>query len=193
MRHAIALLAALMIGTAAHAQGRAESPFTGYEAQQLSEVWPDIRKAAHFEDINWSTHGLSRAPGDREAQRILSDNWEDLRREEHFADIDWDEYTAHSGRGERYGRADSGSLADEGGGYHNSPYAREDYEEMSRVWTEIHQAAHYEDINWRGLGYSSPPGDHEARRLTSRYWNELRKAAHFEDIDWQKTTGYHAR
>ena len=113
-------------------------------------------------------------------------------REEHFAEIDWDEYTARSGRAERYGRAESGSLADEGG-YHNSPYAREDFGEMSRVWNQIRQAARYEDIDWRGLGYSSPPGDREARQLTSRYWDELRKAARFEDINWQETTGYRAR
>lgn len=288
MRYAIAILVALMIGTAAHAQGRGDftGPFTGYEAQTLSEVWPDIRKAAHFEDINWSTHGLSRAPGSSEAQRILSANWEELRREEHFADIDWneysgnrsasarsrterygraetgfpdeggyrgspfaredfedmsrvwseirvaarfedinwrthglsrapgsaeaqrilstnwnelrreerftdidwDEYSAYSGSTGRYGRADSGSV-----GYHNSPYSEEDFEDLSRVWGQIRQAAHYEDINWRGLGLSGPPGDQEARRLTSRYWNDLRKAAHFEDINWQVTTGYHAR
>jgi hypothetical protein len=183
-----------MMGAAVQAQGRDEltGPFTSYEAQTLSEVWPDIRKAAHFEDINWSTHGLSRAPGSREAQRVLSDNWDELRREEHFADIDWDDYSARSGRAERYGRAESGSVADEGG-YHNSPYSHEDYEEMSRVWTQIRQAPHYEDINWRGVGLSSPPGDPDARRLTSRYWDELRKAAHFEDINWEVTTGYHAR
>jgi len=192
MRFAIAILAALMIGTAAHAQGR-EGPFTGYESERLSEVWPDIRKAAHFEDINWSTHGLPRAPGSPEAQRILSDNWNELRSEEHFADIDWADYNAQSGRAERYARADSSSPADEGGGYHNSPYTHEEFEEMSRVWDKLRQAARYEDVNWHSLGLSSAPGDHDARRITARYWNELRKAAHFEDINWQVTTGYRAR
>ena len=192
MRFAIALVLGLMIGTAVHAQDRS-GPFTSYEAQQLSEVWPQIRAAAHFEDINWSKLGLSRAPGSSEAQRILSDNWGELRREQHFADIDWAEYTANSGRAERYARADSASPAGEGGGYHNSPYTHEEFEEMSRVWDKLRQAARYEDINWHSLGLSSAPGDHDARRITGKYWSELRKAAQFEDITWQVTTGYHAR
>ena len=110
MRLAIAVVLGLMIGTAAYAQGRA-GPFTGHEAEQLSEVWPQIREAAHFEDINWSAHGLSRAPGNSEAQRILSDNWSELRREQHFSDIDWADYSdARSSQTERYARADSDSL-----------------------------------------------------------------------------------
>ena len=184
MRLAIALVLGLMIGAAAYAQGRA-GPFTGHEAEQLSEVWPQIREAAHFADINWSAHGLSRAPGSSEAQRILSDNWSELRREQHFADIDWADYSdARSSQTERYARADSDSLE---GGYHNSPYTHEEFDEMSR------QAAHYDDINWHGLGLAAAPGGHEARRLTGKYWSELRKAAQFEDINWQATTGYHAR
>lgn len=199
MRFAIAILVALMAGTVVQAQNRGgynTGPFTGYEAQELSEVWSQIRAAAHFEDINWSAHGLNRAPGSPEAQRILSDNWNELRREEDFRDIDWNDYygnrVAQSSGTERYGRGNSGSLADDAGGYHNSPYAREDFEEMSRVWSKIRQAARYDDINWRGLGLSAAPGGHEARRLTGKYWNELRKAAQFEDINWQATTGYRA-
>ncbi|HEX7237229.1 MAG TPA: hypothetical protein VF405_09725 [Gammaproteobacteria bacterium] len=182
-------------------RGASTGPFTGYEAEQLSDVWREIRAAAHFEDINWRTHGLQRAPGSPEAQRILSDNWDELRREERFEDIDWDRYadsrysdtrSARSSRTERYGRADRGS-ADEEGGYRNTPYSREDFEEMSRLWGRIREAARFEDINWRGMGLSGPPGGYEARRLTSRFWGELRKAANFEDINWQKTTGYRAR
>lgn len=189
MRLAIVFVLGLMLGTAAYGQGRA-GPFTGHEAQQLSEVWPQIREAAHFEDINWSAHGLSRAPGSPEAQRILSDNWSELRREPHFADIDWADY-ADARSTERYARADSDSYDE--GGYHNSPYTHEEFQEMSRIWNKIRQAARYDDINWRGLGLAGAPGSHDARRLTSKYWNELRKAAQFEDINWQATTGYHAR
>ena len=77
----------------------------------MSEVWPEIRVAARFEDINWSTHGLTRAPGSPEAQRLLSANWDEIRREERFEDIDWDDYANNrysrsqsSRSGERYGR-----------------------------------------------------------------------------------------
>lgn len=199
MRLAIAILVGLLAGTSVQAQGRNgfTGPFTGYEAQELSEVWSQIRGAAHFEDINWSAHGLSRAPGSPEAQRILSDNWNELRREEHFRDINWNEYydarAAQSGRTERYGRAESGFPDDDLGAYHNSPFTRDEFDEMSEVWGQIRQAARFEDINWRALGLSSPPGSRDARRLTSRYWSELRKAARFEDINWQATTGYRAR
>ena len=43
-------------------------PFTRDEAHQLSAVWSKIRDAGSFADVNWKAVGLSRAPGDREAQ-----------------------------------------------------------------------------------------------------------------------------
>lgn len=74
MRLAIAILLAVMTGMLAQAQSRDGStgPFTGYEAETLSEVWPKIREAAHFEDINWQALGLQRAPGSPDAQRLLA-------------------------------------------------------------------------------------------------------------------------
>jgi hypothetical protein len=94
MRLAIAILGALLTATAALAQSRDgfAGPFTGYEAGVLADVWPDIREAEDFGQINWIAHGLNRAPGSPEAQRFLAANWEELRREKRFADIDWDEY-----------------------------------------------------------------------------------------------------
>ena len=73
MRLLIAVIVMLITGTVALAQSRDYSgPFTGYEAEALSDVWPEIRGAAHFEDINWRAHGLSGPPGNSEAQRLLS-------------------------------------------------------------------------------------------------------------------------
>jgi hypothetical protein len=212
MKLAIAIVAAIVTGTAL-AQGRFTGPFTGYEAEALSDVWPEIREAARFEDINWRAHGLDRAPGTPEAQRMLSANWNELRREARFENIDWDEYYdsrysdgrysdgrysrsderyARSSRSDRYGRAETGFPEDERG-YNDSPFTREEAAAMSRAWGQIREAARFEDINWRAMGFSGPPGDRDARRIMSRYWGELREAGSFEDIDWQATTGYRAR
>jgi hypothetical protein len=167
----------------------------------LSDVWPEIREAADFRDINWRAHGLDRAPGTPEAQRLLSANWDELRREQRFEDIDWDEYydtrysndrSARSSRAERYGRVESGFPESERG-YNDSPFTREEAAAMSRAWGQIREAARFEDIDWRAMGYSGPPGDRDARRLMSRHWGQLREAGRFEDIDWQATTGYRAR
>jgi hypothetical protein len=202
MRLAIAILVALFATTAVHAQSRGfTGPFTGYEAEALSDVWPEIREAADFRDINWRAHGLDRAPGTPEAQRLLSANWDELRREQRFEDIDWDEYydtrysndrSARSSRAERYGRVEGGFPESERG-YNDSPFTREEAAAMSRAWGQIREAARFEDIDWRAMGYSGPPGDRDARRLMSRHWGQLREAGRFEDIDWQATTGYRAR
>jgi hypothetical protein len=64
-------------------------PFTRQEARALREVWPTIREAANFHDINWHSVGLARAPGDREARRFMADDWESLRRAAQFDDINW--------------------------------------------------------------------------------------------------------
>ena len=194
MKLAIAILVAVMTGTVAQAQSREGSagPFTGYEAQTMSEVWPKIREAAHFDDINWQSLGLERAPGSPDAQRVLAANWEELRREPHFQDIDWSDYASHSSRAQRYGRGEP-SLSENESSYHDSPFTRDEYADMSRVWGEIRNAARYEDINWHAIGFSAPPGDHEARRLMSRDWGRLRKAERFDDINWQAETGYRAR
>ena len=195
MRLAIAILGALIAATAAQAEKRDgfTGPLTGYEAELLSDVWYEIREAEHFEDINWPSHGLNRAPASPEAQQFLAAHWAELRREERFGDIDWDELgEKRSRRAERHARVVSGSPGGERR-YGDSPFPREDSAAMSLAWGRIRQAARFDDIDWRAMGVSRRPGDRDARRLTSRYWGELRKAEHFEDIDWQKTTGYRAR
>jgi hypothetical protein len=70
--------------------GGTVGPFTRQEAAVMREVWPEIRVAAEFEDINWRSVGLSGAPGDREARRVMSANWESLRTAADFDQIDWD-------------------------------------------------------------------------------------------------------
>ncbi|HSC14073.1 MAG TPA: hypothetical protein VLI71_03110 [Gammaproteobacteria bacterium] len=202
MRLAIAILVTLLTATPAVAQSRyGTGPFTGYDADALADVWPEIRQAANFGDINWRAHGLNRAPGSPEAQRLLEDNWNELRREERFADIDWDEYfdarysnerSTSSSRAERYGRVESGFPESERG-YNDSPFTREEAAAMSRAWGQIREAARFEDIDWRAMGFSGAPGDRDARALMSRHWGQLREAGRFEDIDWQATTEYRAR
>jgi hypothetical protein len=190
MKLAIANLVILVAATGVHAQDRYTStgPLTGYEADALSNVWREIRQAEDFEDINWRAHGLSRAPGDAEAQRVLAENWDDLRREERFADIDWDEYRdERSSRATRYGRVESGFPDDD------SPFTAEEAAAISRAWGQLREAARFEDIDWRTAGLSRAPGSREDRRLMAENWGELREAARFEDIDWRATAGYRAR
>ncbi len=95
MKFTIAILAALLIATGAFAQDRGGGayygPFTDAEAQLLSAVWPEIREAENYGDINWPAHGLARAPGSREVQRVMSANWPELRTASRFEQIDWDE------------------------------------------------------------------------------------------------------
>jgi hypothetical protein len=64
-------------------------PFSRSEAQDLRKVWPEIRKADSFEDIDWPAVGLDRAPGDRDARDFMADNWKSLKRADRFDDIDW--------------------------------------------------------------------------------------------------------
>lgn len=191
MRVTIAALASLLLatGVAAQSRGAFYGPFTGYEAETLSEVWPQIREAASWQDIDWRALGMRRAPGSPEAQSVMARNWDDLRREERFTDIDWDDYFAD--RGERAGRYNStdrferqfpGSSA---GPYYAGPFTREEAAIMSRVWPEIRAADSFEDIDWRAYSLSGPPGSRDARRIMSRNWSELREAARFEDIDWE--------
>ena len=64
-------------------------PFTREEARALRAVWPQIREAASFYDINWRSVGLARVPGNREARRFMAADWGSLRRAAQFDDIDW--------------------------------------------------------------------------------------------------------
>jgi hypothetical protein len=69
-------------------------PFSRQEAELLSRVWPEIRQAAAFEDIDWRAVGLSRAPGDSTARRLMATHWGSLRRAADFRDIDWEAITS---------------------------------------------------------------------------------------------------
>lgn len=201
MRVAMLFLAAALASGAFAQSRQGTRPFTGYDAEVLSDVWPDIREAASFEDIDWRSVGLERAPGSADARRFLADHWEDAREAERFEYIDWDELAEDDrrgrSRGDRFARADRDDrIAREISGderYRGSPFTREEAGEMSRAWGQIRQAARYEDIDWRTAGLSGAPGDREARRLMSQHWSELREAERFEEIDWQATTGFRAR
>lgn len=202
MKLTILILAASIAGGAL-AQERQEfrSPFTGYDAEVMSDVWPDIREAASFEDIDWRAAGLDRAPGSPEAQRFLARHWEEAREAERFAYIDWEELAEddrrRQSRGERFARAERSDRVEREVSnderYRESPFTRAEAAELSRAWGEIRAAARFEDIDWRSAGLSGAPGDREARRLMSRHWAQLREAERFEEIDWQATTGFSTR
>jgi hypothetical protein len=188
MKLAIALFAALS-ATAVLAQDRGSfsGPFTGFEAEALSDVWSEIREAADFGDIDWSTHGLARAPGSPEARRVLADNWDDIRREERFEDIDWGDYDYNDTRDRRANRARQsdrferrfpGPFSDVG------PFTRDEAQALSEVWPTIREAAEFDDIDWRAHGFARAPGNSDARAIMAENWDELRRAERFSDIDW---------
>ena len=194
MRLAIAILAAfLATSAAAQVRGSLSGPFTGYEAQALSDIWPEIRDAARFEDINWRAHGLSAAPGSPEARRLMAANWSELRRAQRFEEIDWSGYYQvrdngrrpnrsgnRSNQSERFERQFPGPFNDVG------PFTRDEAVAMSQLWPEIRQAARFEDINWRAHGFARAPGNQDARRMMAANWGEIRSAGRFEDIDWDR-------
>jgi hypothetical protein len=190
MKATIAILA-LLLAAGAGAQWRgSEGPFTREESDFLAEVWPQIREAARFGDINWREYGLARAPGDVDARDTMADNWDELRQARRFDDIDWDDYVGfrdlRNDRERRFAGGFGGGVGDRG---YDNPFTREEEAAISRVWGEIRKAASFDDINWRAVGLSRAPGSREARRLMSRHWGQLREAARFEDIDWAATTG----
>jgi hypothetical protein len=167
-------------------------PFTSYgplapdDAEALASVWPHIREAARFEDINWASFGLARPPGTSDARRILAANWSAARREARFEDIDWDEIVDDRDlQSNRYAGGFGARAA--------NPFARDEAQVMSRVWDRIRFAATFDDIDWRDVGLSGPPGDREARRIMATYWGQLREAEQFEDIDWTATTSTRTR
>jgi hypothetical protein len=192
MKVMIAIVAS-MLASAALGQGRIGStgPFTGYEADVLSRLWPEIRQAEDFEDINWRAHGVERAPGTREAQRFLATHWDEARQADRFASVDWDDLAdggfgngrRNQGANDRFGRqypANDGDFDEVG------PFTRQEAAVLSRLWPEIREAGSYEDIDWRAHGVREP-GDRDAQRIMARNWGEFREAGRFEDIDWETT------
>jgi hypothetical protein len=177
MKIAIAILATLVVAIGAFAQDRGAyyGPFTDAEAQLLSAVWPEIREAAAYEDINWPAHGLARAPGSRELQRAMAANWDQLRQARRFEEVDWTEVT--NGRNARGRQSASPFTTDD-------PFTRDESELLSELWPQIREAANFDDINWRAHGLSRAPGTADAQRLMAANWSEVRRAQRFEDIDW---------
>ena len=197
MKLTIAFLAALLVATSAFAQGRGDAyygPFTESEAQLLSAVWPEIREAAHYGDINWPAHGLARAPGNRDVQRLMVVNWRELRTASRFEQVDWERLVGapsqqsrryeHEGSYDRFER----QYPSESGGYGAGPFTSAESAVMSQVWPQIREAGSFQDINWRALGVERAPGDRQARSIMANHWGELREAERFEDIDWRVTT-----
>ena len=180
MKTSTAILAFLLVTTGALAQRDSASwsgPFTTQDAQLMSAVWPKIREAARFEDIDWRSVGLARAPGDRAAQSKVSAHWGAIREASRFEDIDWRAiagYRESAADDLRYGNA--------------GPFTSEEAEAMSRAWGEIREAANFDDIDWRSIGLRRPPGDSTAREIMETHWGTVRQAGRFEDIDWDALT-----
>jgi hypothetical protein len=188
MRITMTILAALFVATGASAQRAYYGPFTDAEAQVLSAVWPEIREAADYEDINWPSIGLNRAPGSRDVQRMMSENWDELRREPRFEAIDWNQYVGAS-RTPRYERDRTSDRFEQQfpgpfTGY--GPFTRDESQVLAELWPQIREAARYEDIDWRALGLARAPGDAYARDIMASNWNEVRREQRFQDIEWDR-------
>jgi hypothetical protein len=167
-------------------------PFTGYgpftrdESQILAELWPQIREATRFDDINWRGHGLVRPPGDADARRIMAASWDEVRRAERFQDIDWDRIVDDGSLRTSRERQYAGGF---GSNPSANPFTREEAATMSRVWGQIREAAEFDDIDWRSVGFSGPPGSRQARSIMAANWGQLREASRFEEIDWAALRG----
>ena len=181
---AILLLSAVGVAQADSFSG----PFSRQDARLMSSVWPTIREARDFADINWRSVGLSAAPGDLVARRFLAEHWSQLRTAAAFDDINW--------RASGYEDRDRSSPPAHGearNGYNEQtgPFTREEARRLSAVWSTIRGAENFQDINWRSVGLSRAPGDREARRFMAEDWGSLRRAERFDDIDWRAE--YHRR
>ena len=179
LRLKLATLGFFMLAAVGVAQaGSSSSPFSRQDEQLISSVWPKIREARDFDDIDWKAVGLARPPGNSSAQRLMADNWSRLRTEPRFDDIDW-------GTIRDSGNRTSAQHYDEETG----PFSREEAHQLSAVWSTIRKAGSFADIDWKAVGLSRAPGDHEAQTFMTAHWDSLRRAERFEDIDWQKEYG----
>jgi hypothetical protein len=149
----------------------------------MSSVWPKIREARDFDDIDWKAVGLSRPPGNSSAQRLMADNWSRLRTESRFDDIDWSDGRDYGNRD--YGSRTSAQHYDEETG----PFTREEAHQLSAVWSKIRDANSFADVDWKAVGLSRAPGDRQAQAFVTAHWNSLRRAERFDDIDWRKEYG----
>ena len=156
----------------AHADS-SSSPFSSQETQVMSGVWSKIREAKDFDDIDWHSVGLTRAPGDAEAHHLMADHWSKLRTAADFRDIDW-----------RAIRGEDGSARNDFDG-ETGPFTRDEARDLSAAWPKIREADAFDDINWRSVGLAHAPGDRDARDFMSAHWESLKRAARFADIDWR--------
>ena len=175
----LATFAILMLSAVGMAQAdSSSSPFSRQDEQLISSVWPKIREARDFDDIDWKAVGLARPPGNSSAQRLMAENWSRLRTEPRFDDIDW-------GNVRDTGNRTSAQRYDEETG----PFTRDEARQLSAVWSKIRDANSFADIDWKAVGMSRAPGDREAQAFATAHWGSLRRAERFDDIDWRKEYG----
>jgi hypothetical protein len=179
LRLKIATFTILMLSAVGMAQAdSSSSPFSRQDEQLMSSVWPKIREARDYDDIDWKAVGLARPPGDSSARRLMADNWSRLRDARRFDDIDWRDVRDSGDR-------TSAQRYDEETG----PFTRQEARELSAIWPKIREASSFADIDWKAEGLSRAPGDREAQAFVTAHWGSLRRAARFEDIDWRKEYG----
>lgn len=175
----LATFTILMLAAASMAQAdSSSSPFSRQDEQLMESVWPKIREARDFDDIDWKAVGLARAPGNSSAQRLMAENWSRLRTERRFDDIDWGDIRDS-------GSHTSAQRYDEDTG----PFTRDEARQLSAIWPTIRQAGSFADIDWKAVGLSRAPGDREAQAFMTAHWDSLRRAERFDDIDWRKEYG----
>src|SRR5689334_6864737 len=107
----------------------------------MSSVWPKIREARDYDDIDWKAVGLAPPPGYSSSRRLMADNWSRLRDARHFDDIDWRDVrdSGHRTSAQRY---------DEETG----PFTRQEARELSAIWPKIREASSFADIDWKAEG-----------------------------------------
>ena len=175
----LATFTILMLSAIGMAQAdSSSSPFSRQDAQLMSSVWPKIREAADFDDIDWKAVGLARPPGNSNAQRLMADNWSRLRTEPRFDHIDWS-IVRDSGNRTSAQRYDE----------ETGPFTRDEARQLSAIWSKIRDAGSFADVDWKAVGLSRAPGDREAQAFATAHWDSLRRAARFDDIDWRKEYG----
>lgn len=179
MGHKLAICTILMLSAVGMAQAdSSSSPFSRQDEQLMSSVWPKIREARDFDDIDWKAVGLARAPGNSSARHLMADNWSRLRTEPRFDEIDWSSIRDSGNR-------TSAQRYDEDTG----PFTRDEARQLSAVWPKIREASSFADIDWRAVGLSRAPGDRQAQAFVTAHWDSLRRAERFDDIDWRKEYG----
>ena len=173
----------LMLSAVGIAQADSFSgPFSRQDARVMSNVWPRIREARDFADIDWRSVGLPDAPGDFEAHRFLAEHWSRVRTAAAFGDIDWRAIGYEGGdRSSPRGHGEARNYYSDQTG----PFTRQEARALRRVWPTIRDAANFYDINWRSVGLARAPGDRAARDFIAEDWDSLRRAAQFDDIDWR--------